>query len=58
MCIDKLQSIVTRKVLLIGNSDLVGNQEIEICVDDINDIDIDTEIVLEMNGNYKIFIST
>ena len=58
MCIDKVQSIVTSKVLLIGNSGLIRNQEIEICIDDINSIDIDTEIVLEMNGNYKIFIST
>lgn len=53
-----MQSIVTRKVLLIGNSELVRNEEIEICTDDINSIEINTEIILQMNGNYNVYIST
>lgn len=55
--INKVQAIVTDKVLLISNSELIQNEEIEICVDDINSIEIDTEIVLQMNGNYTIYIS-
>lgn len=58
ICIGKVQSIVTRKVLLIGNSELVRNEEIEICTDDINSIEINTEIILQMNGNYNVYIST
>jgi len=56
--IHKVQAIVTNKVVLISNTDLVRNEEIEICTDDINDIEIDTEIVLQMNGNYNLYIST
>ena len=55
--IQNSKCMLTKKVLLIANSNLT-DEEIEINVDDINDIEIDTEIVLEMNGNYSINIST
>lgn len=57
LSIHNARCMMTRKVLLIGNADLV-NEEIEINVDDINSIDIDSDILLEMNGNYNIYIST
>lgn len=57
MPINKVQAMVTNKVILIGNSDLVKNEEIEILVDDINNIETDAEITLYMNGNYIIYIS-
>lgn len=50
------QCMVTQKILLIGNLEY-SNEEIEINVDDIDNIIIDEYIVLEMNGNYKIYIS-
>ena len=56
--IHNAECIVTKKVVIISNSDLISYEEIEISVDDINDMEIDTEIILEMNGNYKIYIST
>jgi adenylate cyclase class IV len=56
MLIHNAQCLVTKKVLLIGNAELT-NEEIEICVDDIDNINIDTEIILEMNGNYTIYIN-
>lgn len=52
-----VECIVTQKVLLIGNSDFI-NEEIEIYTDDINEISIDSDILLKMNGNYNIYIST
>ena len=54
--IHNAQSLVTRTVLLMGNEDL-KNEEIEIKIDEIEEIEIDTEIVLNMNGNYEIYIS-
>ncbi|MBQ8234898.1 MAG: hypothetical protein IJZ36_04900 [Bacilli bacterium] len=57
LTIHNAQCMVTKKVLLVGNSDLT-NEEIEITVDEINCIEINSEIHLEMNGNYDIYIST
>lgn len=56
MTIHNAQSLVTRTVLLIGNADL-KYEEFEIKIDEIEDIEISTEIVLNMNGNYEIYIS-
>lgn len=56
MTIHNAQSLVTRTVLLIGNADL-KYEEFEIKIDEIEEIEIDTEIVLNMNGNYEIYIS-
>lgn len=56
--ISNAQCLVTHKVVLIGNAELAVNEEVEICLDDVNDIEIGTEIILEMNGNYNICITT
>lgn len=56
MQIHNTKSIVTNNVILISNSELALDEEIEINIDDINSIEIDTEVMLEMNGNYTIYI--
>ncbi len=56
--VKKMQSIVTNTILLISNSELVKNEEVEIVVDDIVDIKIKDDIILKMNGNYQIDISS
>lgn len=59
MNIDNMQSIVTNTILLISNSNLVTNQEIELITDDIVGIEyIRKDIKIEMNGNYSIYIGT
>lgn len=59
MNIDNMQSIVTNTILLINNSNLVKNQEIELITDDIVCIEyIGKDIKIEMNGNYSIYIGT
>ena len=56
--IHSMQSIVTNTILIISNSQLIRNEEIEIVTDEIVSIDIKKEIKIEMNGNYIISIST
>lgn len=56
--IHNMQYIVTNTILLISNSQLIRNEEIEILTDEIISIDIKKEIKIEMNGNYTISIST
>lgn len=56
--IHNMQCMITQKVVLMSNLESSENEEIEINVDDIIDIEINTEIVLEMNGNYNICISS
>lgn len=59
MNIDNMQSIVTNTILLISNSNLVTNQEIELITDDIVGIEyIRKDIKIGMNGNYSIYIGT
>ena len=59
MNINNMQSIVTNTILLISNSNLVTNQEIELITDDIVGIEyIRKDIKIEMNGNYSIYIGT
>ena len=59
MNIDNMQSIVTNTILLISNSNLQKNQELEIVTDDIVSIGyIGKEIKISMNGNYNVLIST
>lgn len=59
MNIDNMQSIVTNTILLISNSDLQKNQEIEIVIDDIVSIEyVRKDIKIGMNGNYNIYIGT
>lgn len=59
MNIDNMQSIVTSTILLISNSELQKNQELEIVTDDIVGIEyIRKDIKIEMNGNYSIYIGT
>ena len=43
------ECFVSKKIIVIGNSDLEKNEEIEICTDEINNIEIHSEIHLEMN---------
>ncbi len=56
--IHNAQCIVTSKVVILSNSEFVLNEEIEVCIDDINYIELEDEICLQMNGNYNIFIAT
>ncbi len=56
--IHNMQSIVTNTIIIISNSQLIRNEEIEILTDEIISIDIKKEIKIEMNGNYTISIST
>lgn len=59
MNIDNMQSIVTHTILLISNSDLQKNQELEIVIDDIVSIEyVRKDIKIGMNGNYNIYIGT
>ena len=59
MNIDNMQSIVTNTILLISNSDLQKNQEIELITDEIVSIEyIGKDIKIGMNGNYNIYIGT
>lgn len=55
--IHNMQSIVTNTIIIISNSQLIRNEEIEILTDEIISIDIKKEIKIEMNGNYTISIS-
>ncbi len=51
------QCLVTKIVMIIGNSNLEDNQELEILTDDIKNITFnENDILLEMNGNYTIQI--
>ncbi len=59
MNIDNMQSIVTNTILLISNSNLQKNQELEIVTDDIVSIEyVSKDIKINMNGNYSIYIGT
>lgn len=59
MNINNVQSIVTNTILLISNSDLQKNQELEIVTDDIVSVEyVGKDIKIQMNGNYNIYIST
>jgi len=59
MNIDNMQSVVTSTILLISNSNLQKNQELEIVTDDIVGIEyIRKDIKIGMNGNYSIYIGT
>lgn len=59
MNINNMQSIVTNTILLISNSDLQKNQEIELITDEIVSIEyIGKDIKINMNGNYSIYIGT
>ena len=59
MNINNMQSIVTNTILLISNSDLQKNQEIELITDDIVSIEyVRKDIKIGMNGNYNIYIGT
>ena len=59
MNINNMQSIVTNTILLISNSDLQKNQEIELITDEIVSIEyIGKDIKIGMNGNYNIYIGT
>ncbi len=59
MNINNMQSIVTNTILLISNSDLQKNQEIELITDDIVSIEyVSKDIKINMNGNYSIYIGT
>lgn len=54
--IHNAKCMVTQKILLIGNFEYT-NEEIEIGIDDIEKINIDKDIIIEMNGNYTIYMS-
>lgn len=57
MEINQAHCLVTKKVVLIGDSNFNELQEVEIAVDEISSITIDKDVILKMNGNYEIYIS-
>lgn len=54
--VEKAKCMITKTTLLIGNADYT--KEIELLVDEIEDVEIEQELKLKMNGNYEIRIST
>ena len=56
--IHNVKSIVTSRNIILSNYNFKINEETEICLDDVVDIELGQEIIIEMNGNYKIYIST
>lgn len=57
--IHKAQCVISRNRLLIAYPDTdYTDEEIEIIIDDIVNVILNKEIVLQMNGNYNIYIST
>lgn len=55
MIIENARCMATYKTLLIGNMEK-DNQEFQIDLDEVTDIEIGIEIVLYVNGNYRIYI--
>lgn len=55
MIIENAKCIATYKTLLIGNIEK-DNQEFQIDLDEVIDIEIGIQIILEVNGNYRIYI--
>lgn len=55
MIIENAKCIATYKILLIGNIEK-DNQEFQIDLDEVIDIEIGIQIILEVNGNYRIYI--
>lgn len=56
--IHNVKTMVTSRDIILSNYNFKINEETEICLDDIVDIELGQEIIIEMNGNYKIYIST
>ncbi len=57
--IHNAQCYINRNRLLITKQDTdFTNEEIEIVIDDIVNVIMNDKIVLQMNGNYNIYIST
>ena len=56
--IHNLKSMVTSRNIIFSNYNFKLNEEVEICLDDVIDIELGQEIILQMNGNYNIYIST
>jgi len=56
--IHNTKSIVTSRTVILSNYNFKINEETEICLDDVVDIELGQEIILQMNGNYNIYIST
>lgn len=56
--IHNVKTMVTSRDIILSNYNFKINEETEICLDDVVDIELGQEIIIEMNGNYKIYIST
>lgn len=56
--IHNLKSMVTSRNIIFSNYNFKLNEKVEICLDDVIDIELGQEIILQMNGNYNIYIST
>ena len=56
--IHNLKSMVTSRNIIFSNYNFKLNEEVEIYLDDVIDIELGQEIILQMNGNYNIYIST
>lgn len=56
--IHNVKTMVTSRDIILSNYNFKINEETEICLDDIVDIELGQEIIIEMNGNYKIYVST
>lgn len=57
--IHNAQCVISRNRLLIAKSEVDStDEEIEIVIDDIVNVISNKEIVLQMNGNYSVYIST
>lgn len=55
MIIESAKCMATYKTLLIGNIEK-DNQEFQLDLDEVTDIKIGIEIILYVNGNYRIYI--
>ncbi len=54
--IQSAKFMLSKTTLLIGNANYT--QEIELTVDDIENVEVEKELILKMNGNYTIHITT
>lgn len=55
MIIENARCMATYKTLIIANTEK-DNQEFQLDLDEVIDIEIGIEIILEVNGNYRIYI--
>ena len=55
LVIENARCMVTHKTLLIGSIEK-DNQEFQLDLDEVMEFEINVEIMLSVNGNYRIYI--